>query len=351
MNIHQFSAGFQLGDAISQEMLEIKRLLAKEKYEGKIYAENVFSSDRKYAEKITKAKIKPSDVIVYHHSIHSKVLDFLLQFPNKKILIYHNVTPENFFEPYDLRFSYLLRKGREDLEIIREHFQHFFAVSHFNLNELIHLGFKQSRIFPLHLNFQKWNLDSLDQKTKVKSFHNPSFLFVGRIAPNKRQDDLIRFARIWKSNYGNQFSLRMLGFCNPDQQSYLDELNFMISQLDLQEEVKIISYVDESKLKKIYFESNLFLSMSEHEGFCVPLMEAMHFQLPVVAYSAGAVPETLGDAGILFQTKDFDLLAKEIDKIFQNIEYRNSILYQQNQRLDLYLKSTSILPLLEVIKN
>ncbi|TGM02238.1 glycosyltransferase family 4 protein [Leptospira jelokensis] len=351
MNIHQFSAGFQLGDAISQEMLEIKRLLAKENYEGKIFAENVLSSDRKFAEKLTKANIKPEDVIVYHHSIHSKVLDFLLQFPNKKILIYHNVTPESFFEDYDLRFSYLLRKGREDLTVIKNHFQHSFAVSQFNLNELIHLGFKQSRVFPLHLNFQKWNLNSEDIKSKTHSNQTPSFLFVGRIAPNKCQDDLIRFARTWKSNYGKNFSLRMLGFCNPDQQSYLDELNFMITQLDLQEEVKIIPYVDESMLKKIYSDSNLFLSMSEHEGFCVPLMEAMHFQLPVVAYAAGAVPETLGEAGILFQSKDFDQLAKEIDKIFQNNEYRNKVLFQQNQRLNSYLKSTSILPLLEVIKS
>ncbi|GBF43629.1 glycosyltransferase [Leptospira ellinghausenii] len=349
MNIHQFSAGFQLGDAISQEMLEIKRLLAKEGYQGNIYAENVLSSDRKFAEKIAKVKIHANDVIVYHHSIHSKVLDFLLQYPNKKILIYHNVTPENFFEPYDLRFSYLLRKGREDLEIIRENFQHSFAVSNFNLSELIHLGFNHAKHFPLHLNFQKWDHNHIE--SKFKTFQFPSFLFVGRIAPNKCQDDLIRFARAWKSNFGNQFSLRMLGFCNPDQQSYLDELNFMISQLDLQNEVKIISYVDENMVKQIYQESNLFLSMSEHEGFCVPLLEAMHFQMPVVAYAAGAVPETLGNSGILFENKNFDQLTKDISKIFTNIEYRNSLIYHQNVRLDAYLKSTSILPLLEVIKS
>ncbi|MGV3664918.1 MAG: glycosyltransferase family 4 protein [Leptospira bouyouniensis] len=349
MNIHQFSAGFQLGDAISQEMLEMKRLLAKEGYTGKIYAENVYSNDRKYAEKISKVNIKPQDVIVYHHSIHSKVLDFLLQFPNKKILIYHNVTPENFFEPYDLRFSYLLRRGREDLEIIRDHFQHSFAVSSFNLAELIQIGFKHVRLLPLHLNFQKWDHNHIESKHKTFVF--PSFLFVGRIAPNKCQDDLIRFARSWKSIYGNQFSLRMLGFCNPDQQSYLDELNFMITQFDLQNEVKIIPYVDEAMLKKIYLESNLFLSMSEHEGFCVPLLEAMHFQLPVVAYAAGAVPETLGNSGILFHSKDFNQLVREIDKIFKNNDYRNSIIYHQNLHLDTYLKSTSILPLLEVIKS
>ncbi|XDD46284.1 glycosyltransferase family 4 protein [Leptospira sp. WS39.C2] len=349
MNIHQFSAGFQLGDAISQEMLEIKRLLNKEGFTGKIFAENVLSSDRKYAEKISKVRIKENDVIVYHHSIHSKVLDFLLQFPNKKILIYHNVTPENFFEPYDLRFSYLLRKGREDLEIIRENFQNSFAVSNFNLNELKHLGFHHPKLFPLHLNFNKWDHNHIE--SKFKTFQFPSFLFVGRIAPNKCQDDLIRFARTWKSKYGNQFSLRMLGFCNPDQQSYLDELNFMISQLDLQNEVKIISYVDETMVKKIYLESNLFLSMSEHEGFCVPLMEAIHFQLPVVAYAAGAVPETLENSGLLFLTKDFDQLSIDVFNIFKDSDYRNSMIHQQNLRLDSYLKSTSILPLLEVIKS
>ncbi|PJZ47084.1 glycosyltransferase family 4 protein [Leptospira brenneri] len=348
MNIHQFSAGFQLGDAISQEMLEIKRLLAKEGYSGKIFAENVFSYDRKHAEKITKAKIKPHDVLVYHHSIHSDVLDFVLKFPNKKILIYHNVTPEDFFSGYDLKFSYLLRKGREDLEIIRNHFHHSFAVSHFNLGELQELGFKHARLLQLHLNFQKWK--DVPRDFKLKSFDHPSFLFVGRIAPNKRQDDLIRFARTWKSKMGNQFSMRMLGFCNPNQQSYLDELNFMIHHLDLAEEVKIIPYVDELMLKKIYSESNMFLSMSEHEGFCVPLMEAIYFHLPVVAFSAGAVPETLGNCGILFESKNFDSIVSQVDSVFRKSDFRNSIIGAQNIRLDEYLQSTSILPLLEVAR-
>ncbi|TGK81679.1 glycosyltransferase [Leptospira noumeaensis] len=349
MNIHQFSAGFQLGDAISQEMLEIKRLLGKEGYNGKIFAENVFSYDRKYAEKITKAKIKPNDVLVYHHSIHSDVLDFVLKFPNRKILIYHNVTPENFFSGYDLKFSYLLRKGREDLEIIRDTFHHSFAVSNFNLNELQEIGFNHARLLPLHLNFQKWK--DVPRNFKLKSFDFPSFLFVGRIAPNKRQDDLIRFARTWKSKMGNQFSLRMLGFCNPNQQSYLDELNFMIHHLDLTNEVKIISYVDDSMLKKIYAESNMFLSMSEHEGFCVPLMEAIYFHLPVVAFAAGAVPETLGNSGILFESKNFDSIVSQVDAVFKKSDFRNSIIGAQNIRLDEYLESTSILPILEVARS
>ncbi|EOQ97386.1 glycosyltransferase, group 1 family protein [Leptospira wolbachii serovar Codice str. CDC] len=348
MNIHQFSAGFQLGDAISQEMLEIKRLLSKEGYHGKIFAENVFSYDRKYAEKLTKANIKPNDVLVYHHSIHSEVLNFVLKFPNRKILIYHNVTPEDFFSGYDLKFSYLLRKGREDLEIIRDQFHHSFAVSNFNLAELKEIGFKHVRLLPLHLNFQKWK--DVPKDPKSKSFTQPSFLFVGRIAPNKRQDDLIRFARTWKSKMGNQFSMRMLGFCNPNQQSYMDELNFMIHHLDLTEEVKIISYVDERMLKKIYSESNIFLSMSEHEGFCVPLMEAIFFHLPVVAFAAGAVPETLDQSGILFESKDFESLVPLVDSIFKDSDFRNSIIYSQNLRLNEYLESTSILPLLEVAK-
>ncbi|MCW7488181.1 glycosyltransferase [Leptospira meyeri] len=348
MNIHQFSAGFQLGDAISQEMLEIKRLLSREGYDGKIFSENVFSHDRKYAEKLTKANIKPEDVLVYHHSIHSEALDFILKFPNRKILIYHNVTPEDFFTGYDLKFSYLLRKGREDLEMIRDIFHHSFAVSNFNLLELQELGFKNARLLPLHLNFQKWK--DVPRDLKLKTFVNPSFLFVGRIAPNKRQDDLIRFARTWKSKMGNQFSMRMLGFCNPNQQSYLDELNFMIHHLDLSEEVKIISYVDETMLKKIYSESNMFLSMSEHEGFCVPLMEAMYFHLPVVAFAAGAIPETLNHSGILFDSKDFDSLVPLVDSVFKNSEFRTSIIGAQNIRLDDYLLSTSILPILEVVR-
>nr|WP_246052298.1 glycosyltransferase family 4 protein [Leptospira idonii] len=345
-SVHQFSAGFQLGDAISQEMMEIKKLLQSNGWKGKLFSGNVYKAEGNYAEKFTKAKISDKDVLIYHHSIHTEVLPYLLKLPNRKILIYHNVTPHGFFEPYDLKFTYLLREGRNDLSIIKEKFNKYFAVSNFNRSELVDLGFENPKLLPLHINFKKWK-DISHEKHKKDPIQ---FLFVGRIAPNKRQDDLIRFAKIWKSFSEKPFSMKIVGFCNPNQQTYLDELEMMIRTYELKEEVQIVPYVNEAILSKFYQESSYFLSMSEHEGFCVPLLEAMLFQLPVIAFDAGAVAETMDGAGVLFRTKNFKEIINMILELESNPDKKESVLLKQSQRLESYSSRTDIKLLLNSLE-
>ncbi len=346
MRVLQFSAGFQLGDAISQEMLELKRLLHAQGYNSEIFSENINKSDKSYASKFHKANIQEDDFIVYHHSIHSEVLTHILKHKNKKILIYHNVTPHHFFEPYDLKFSYLLKEGRNDLSLIRENFHGFLAVSEFNREELLENGMAPVELMPLHLNFKKWEEAPFSQKRKDIL----QFLFVGRLAPNKRQDDLIRFAKIWKEKSKLPFQLKLIGFSNPNQQSYLDELTFMIRAYELQDNIEILSYVNEGILSKFYRESDYFISMSEHEGFCVPLLEAMYFSLPVIAFKAGAVEETLGGTGKLFSEKNFEKLTDLILELEGNQSAKSELIEKQQVRLSSYIYSNSIKPLLNYLK-
>ncbi|MCZ8156619.1 MAG: glycosyltransferase family 4 protein [Leptospira sp.] len=346
IRILQFSAGFQLGDAISQEMLEIQKMLKENGIDSELFSENIHKSDRSYVSKFNKARIKKDDVFVYHHSIHSEVLPFILKYPNKKILIYHNVTPSNFFEPYDLKFSYLLQEGRNDLSIIKEFFDYFLAVSEFNRLELLNLGISNVALFPLHLSFSKWK--SIQSSPKSVS-NKVQFLFVGRIAPNKKQDDLIRFAKIWKSKTNIPFQFNLIGYSNPNQQAYLEELEFMIRTYNLEENVKFVSSVNDSILSKYYMESDFFISMSEHEGFCVPLMEAMFFKLPVIAYDAGAVSETLGGSGILFNSKNFEAIADRVIDLLQNPFERNRLIENQSIRLKNFLNTKTLNPLLRCL--
>jgi|JI8StandDraft_1071087.scaffolds.fasta_scaffold00184_14 glycosyltransferase involved in cell wall biosynthesis len=344
--ILQFSAGFQLGDAISQEMLAIKKKLQLEGFSSDLFSENINKPDRSLVTKYSKAKIKQTDIIVYHHSIHSEVLPFILKFPNKKILIYHNVTPHHFFEPYDLKFTHLLAEGRNDLIQIKEHFDAYLAVSEYNRQELQENDFQNVGLFPLNLNFSKW--ENYDKQVIEENLLQ--FLFVGRIAPNKKQDDLIKFAKIWKEKTKIPFQLKLIGFSNPNQQSYLDELEFMIRTYQLTEEVKIVSYVNESILSKYYRESRYFISMSEHEGFCVPLMEAMYFKLPVLAHDAGAIAETLGGSAITFSEKNFESLVEIILRLESDPLLREKQIEKQASRLKNYLSSSSIEPLLEILR-
>ncbi len=344
--ILQFSAGFQLGDAISQEMLELKKKLIEKNYQCSIFSENINKTDRSLVLKYSKASFKKEDIILYHHSIHSDVLPFILKSPNKKILIYHNVTPYHFFEPYDLRFTHLLTEGRNDLRLIRENFDAFLSVSEFNRQELLENGFQNVQLMPLNLNFYKWEKYLKFQQKPERI----QFLFVGRIAPNKKQTDLIKFAKIWKEKTNKPFYLKLIGFSNPNQQSYLDELHFMIETYNLKEEVEIVSYVNEEILAKYYQQSNYFISMSEHEGFCVPLMEAMYFKVPVIAFDAGAVSETLGGSGFLFSDKNYEQIVDLIEKIESDSLLKNAQIEKQTSRLNSYLSSTTIEPLINQIE-
>lgn len=334
MKIHQVAAGFQKGDAISNEMIAIQSLLRSESIQGGIYSENIGLDPQKISQRISKLNPSKDDILVYHHSIASKALDSILEFPNKKIFIYHNVTPSYFFEPYDLKFSILLKKGRESIAKNLKSFQKFLAVSEFNRQELLSLGIKNVDLFPLHLNLTnslKQNCNSI--KSPKKEIH---FLFVGRIAPNKKQDDILRFAYTWKTLFGNDFKIKMIGFCNPSLTLYLEELNYMIHHYSLQENVTILPYATDTELSASYKESDFFLSMSEHEGFCVPLLESMYHEVPVVAFNGGAVKETLGGAGVLFHQKNFSKLAFFINELNSLEKERINIIKKQNQRLEEY---------------
>jgi L-malate glycosyltransferase len=335
MKIHQVAAGFQKGDAISNEMVAIQSLLKKDSIFGEIYSENIGNDPEKFSHRISKLNPNSEDRLVYHHSIETNAIDSVKGFKCKKIFVYHNVTPSHFFEPYDLKFSLLLKKGKERIPEIAHCFDKFLAVSEFNKKELQELGIKNVDLFPLHLALPI--SADLRPKEKGSKENQIQFLFVGRIAPNKKQDDLIRFAYTWKSMFGTNFKIKMIGFCNPSLSHYLEELNYMIRFFSLQENITITPYATEAELEESYRESDFFLSMSEHEGFCVPLLESMYFGLPVIAYDGGAVKETLGNAGVLFKDKDFTSLALFLKELLTQPKSIESLRQGQDKRLQNYL--------------
>lgn len=332
LRVCQFSTGFNPGDAISQEMMAFDRYFKKIGFESAIFAEHIGSAVRKVATKYSKYEPKKFDIIVYHHSIHSNVLEFILEQKCKKILIYHNVTPAYFFEPYDLQFSYLLVQGKNELIDVKDAFSVCLADSEFNKQELIDMGYDRVTVLPIVYDF-----GILDTSFVVRNkFEGVKIAFVGRISPNKKQDDLLRFAEIYRKYFRKNFQIQLVGYSSPASKSYQEELEKMVRFWGLENHIHFSGYVTQSELNGYYREADIFLSMSEHEGFCVPLLEAMYCQIPVLAYKAGAVEETLDGAGILLEEKDYAKIAEIIEEILTNPEFKNSVIKRQNQRLDLY---------------
>ncbi|TGL97990.1 glycosyltransferase [Leptospira barantonii] len=327
--IQQFSAGFNPGDAISNEMLEIRNHLKDLEYKGDIFSENIGASKLPFVKKYKTYGKSSKDILFYHHSIHSGVFNFLRSFRSPRILIYHNVTPHHFFEPYDLKMSYLLKKGREELTEMRDRFDLVFAVSKFNQKELEELGFQNVGILPITYQLSE-NFPKIEKtETPIKKI-----LFVGRITPNKRQDDLIRLAYAYKSMFSDEFQFYLAGFNSRELYLYREELERMLDFYDLRKNVLITGFLSDNELNNLYQEADVFVSMSEHEGFGVPLIEAMVHRIPILAYAGGAVPETLNGAGVLFREKKFPDLAILINKILTDSSFKDQILKGQDLRLE-----------------
>jgi glycosyltransferase involved in cell wall biosynthesis len=301
-------------------------------FESEIYSEHVSTSVRSEAQKFNRYKPSDKDLLIYHHSIHSEVLSFLLDQNAPKVLIYHNVTPAYFYEPYDLQFSYILKRGREELSEIKDQFVLSFAVSDFNAKELEHLGYQDVKVIPIAYDFESLNIPHVNRN----KYEGKKILFVGRIAPNKKQDDLIRFAEIFKKYFRDDFQIQIVGYSSPSTKTYQEELFKLVQFWNLENHIHFSGYVTLPELVGYFKNSDLFFSMSEHEGFCVPILESMYFNLPIVAYSAGAIPETLGGSGILFKEKNFAKIGEMIEEILVNERLRSQIIKKQNQVIEKY---------------
>ncbi|MCB1141281.1 MAG: glycosyltransferase family 4 protein [Leptospiraceae bacterium] len=333
--IVQFSAGFNEGDAISNYMLILKNRIQESGLDCEIYSQNIGIDDKKICRKYTHYKPRAGDCILYHHSIHSKILDFIKDQCKSiyKVLVYHNVTPYEYMLPYDLTLSYYLKKGREELVEYKTFFDKNFAVSNFNKKELEDLGFRDVKFLPLII--------SLDDQPLPKNIQEETFqiLFVGRIAPNKKQSDLVRLAKILKDYFPLKFRISMVGKTSREMKLYKEEIENLINYFSVENEIDLLDFLDRDELKAVYSRSDLFLCMSEHEGFCVPLIEAMHFGIPIMAYAGGAIPETLDGSGILFREKKFDLIAAMVFKLATDTMLRNRILQGQSERLDAFKRT------------
>lgn len=332
--IIQFSAGFNPGDAISNEMLILKSFFMEIGYEGEIYSENIGSQTNKLAAKYKAYKPLKGDFLLYHHSIHSSVLDFITSFETPKALIYHNVTPSHFFEPYDLKLTYYLKKGREELSELNGKFKLYFADSEFNKQELIELGFANVSVLPIIYDFKRLLKKEISKSEKRKK----DIIFVGRIAPNKKQDDIIRIAKILKEYFSLDFQIHFVGYCSKELELYKEELNNLIHLFDLSNHVFFSDFITDESLTQYYLNADIFLCMSEHEGFCVPLLESMFYDVPILAYDAGAVRDTLDGAGILFKTKNFPTICECIIKVLSDKDFRDKIIVSQRERLSRFMQ-------------
>ncbi len=332
MEINQILPSFTSGDAISNEVMEIKNFLKSEGHDCNVFANHIHSSlcGVKSYRKISKKK---RDCLTIHHmSIGSELDSILPIIPGKKMMIYHNITPSDYFTGVNDELARLCSLGRQELSSLRACMSLALGDSEYNRKELVEAGYEHTGVLPILLNFSKYdekpNLDVMKRYGDGKT----NIIFVGRISPNKRQDEVIRCFHHYKK-YVNPNSRLILVGSYVGMERYYFALKDLLKKLGLSADVVITGQVGFPDLVAHYLTADLFLCMSEHEGFCVPLLESMYYKIPIIAYNAAAVPSTLGGSGILVNKKDPLIVGELMDFVLSDENLKERMIKKQTRRL------------------
>lgn len=341
MQIHQFVHTLTYGDAISGEAVALQRILRELGHASFIYCvhsheklkscardQDLFASDLEQAQNAGEEL-----AVILHYSIDSP-LNAVFRSTNGiyRALIYHNLTPERWYYSYNPRVVKDLERGREELPQLLKLVDLPLADSDFNRRELSSFGCDRANVLPLLIDSSKWSVPANAGIARVLQSHGgKNILHVGRFAPNKCVEDLIKSFYFYHHKIEPKSKLWLVG-SDIDTEIYSFELRMLITELRLKDAVEIIGQVADTELRALYETADLYLCMSEHEGFCVPLIEAMHFGLPVLAFDSSAVGETLGSAGLLLARKSPAEVAELIQLLTTDATVRNEMIARGKER-------------------
>lgn len=327
------------GDAVGNDTLAIRKILNEQGYSTDIYAENIDPRlPSGTAEKISNLKmLSGTDVLIYHASTGTNLNYELQKYGGKRIMIYHNITPPSFFSSYSPDSFELCKRGYEGVKYLADKIDYCIADSEYNKQELTGMGYKcPIEVCPIVIPFQDYGRKP--DQTILDRYRNDGWinlLFVGRIAPNKKQEDIIR-AFYYYQKYINEKSRLFLVGSDSGMEIYRKRLEQYVDLMGLGSKVIFPGHIQFSSILSYYRLANVFLCMSEHEGFCVPLVEAMYFGIPIIAYKSSAIPDTLGQGGILIDNKEPRLVATAIDRILKDELLCKEIREQQVIQLHKY---------------
>ena len=322
--VHQFTAVLSGRDAVGHHTLALDRLLRELGAVTKIYAAHVNpeSKDRATHYRLH-AEDPPADWIIYQASTGTPVADYLLERPEPLLVNYHNMTPSGFFYPWEPHIGAELDHGRRQLAGLCARARLGIADSEFNARDLRAAGVGRVEVAPVLVDDAV--LPSGDGSGSFGSGSKVTLLFVGRLAPNKCQQDLVSalaVLRRWRSDV----ELVLLGSSSAD--SYRRALGDLVAELGVGDSVRFVGSVSSEELVGWYRRADVFVCLSEHEGFCVPLVEAMAWGVPVVAAAAGAVPETLGGAGLLLTDKSPLVVAAAVQRVLLDTGLREGLVHR-----------------------
>jgi glycosyltransferase involved in cell wall biosynthesis len=334
MIINQWVPAAHRGDAIGDSARRVRDLLRDMGHEAELYALTIDDGLRHDVRPFADERARRGDVTIFHYALPSAMTAAFASLPGGRVLQYHNVTPASFFAPYDPGLFRLATLGRRELATLAGSVELALGDSDYNRQELASLGFAETSVFPIAVDtsritrrIERPALDEILDDGLV------NFLFVGRIAPNKRIEDLIRLAEQYKRNIDAYFRFIFVGRHDVVPRYYSMIRALMTEYRLLNDRFIFTGGVPDEDLAVYYRHAAVYISMSEHEGFCVPLLEAMAADVPVLAFASTAVPDTLGGAGVQFFPKDLEYAAELLGTLAFDDDVRARVIAGQRRRL------------------
>jgi len=332
MKIIQHTPTITPHDAVSDNVLHLDKILKEKGYKTEIFADNIDEYYKGLVKNSSKFSSDNEDLVLLHFSIGSDFYRNIKKFRGKKIIFYHNITPPKFFIEYSAPAFEYSSMGLRQLKEIQEYIDGAIADSLFNADELVMNGYKNPDVLPLYYDLDK--RVKANEQAKEDESELTQILFVGRIAPNKKQEDIVKAFYFYHKYFNPKSKLYLVGGYS-GMEFYKNKIEVIINKLKLDKFVELTGKISDEELAHRYKNADLYLSMSEHEGFCAPVLECMSIQLPILAYyNSGALPETAGKGAVYFTKKKYFEIAGIMDYILTDSNLKEKIKANQEKELE-----------------
>jgi glycosyltransferase involved in cell wall biosynthesis len=328
------------GDAIGHDVLHMGRTLGAVGHEVELFSTNWGKPEPRSPDDLLVHEYLEEDrsaLLILHHAIGWKhAVPLIARASCRCVVKYHNVTPAHFYDSLDEDFANLCRMGRTQIrELISANCDLYLADSPFNRDDLLDMGADPDRCIVVPPFNDIEHLRDIEADPDVLRDYGDgrtNLLFVGRRAPNKGHRFLIDAFAAYHEHYDRNSRLLLVGKGEPVPADYSEALREQVRRLGLQGHVIFLDGATESELKGYYQTASAFVLASEHEGFCVPVVEAMALGVPVVAYGSTAVPATVGDAGLVWPEPDPFLLAQSLAAVVPDGPARRALTERGRRR-------------------
>ena len=353
MKIYQIVTNLSIGDAIGNDILAIDETLSEAGYHSRIMSSTIHEQLTGRASDVDFSRIQPEDLVIFHKATGDSFGGFAAQLPCTRGMIYHNITPAKFFLPYDDVMAWNLWRGRRQLRKLAKIMDFAWGDSSYNCRELELAGFPREKLAVLPILFGKDDGQvGPDPETlrRLTAQRGTRLLFIGRIAPNKKQEDIIKLYYCFLRDVDPDAKLYIVGNWSGFEKYYAKLKGFAADLRLRDDQVVFAGHVTEAEKSAYLACADAFVCMSEHEGFCIPLLEAMRRDVPVIAYASSAVPETLGENGLLFQKKDYVEMARQTGRACRDEAFRQRVLQSQRENLKRFDRETTRTKLLGLVR-